>query len=377
MESVTSIGKVMSTKIVFLGVLPPPVHGLSIINQSVHCILDKVGIISQTIDLSPKTLQRSAGPLLKRGLKALVEAIKLVIRQHPNQQAMYIGLSGGVGQIYDLIFIGIARCLGLHLYLHHHSYAYFNNHSVLTSALVNIAGNNATHIVLSKGMGEDLREQYSAAHQIFPLSNIAFLDSVSVTEVRNRKVRTIGFLGNISAAKGIDHFLDTVAELEQQGITIRALIAGPFADSATEQRVRERAKKLSSVSIIGPVYGAEKSQFFTDIDVLLFPSIYINEAEPVTIHEAMAASVPVIATSRGTIREILANGAGVIVDDPKQYAEIAAAQIRSWKEEPETYQSQSQRTFECHKHLRELYSSRLQELLNLMVGASQSNKNLN
>jgi glycosyltransferase involved in cell wall biosynthesis len=114
----------------------------------------------------------------------------------------------------------------------------------------------------------------------------------------------LGFLSNITEDKGIFTFFSAVRELELQGHAVKGLIAGPV-DSAIEGRFREALQTHASVRHVGPVYGADKKRFLDSIDLLLFPTQYVNEAEPVTIWEAMASGVPVAACCRGCIPSMI------------------------------------------------------------------------
>ena len=58
----------------------------------------------------------------------------------------------------------------------------------------------------------------------------------------------------------------------------------------------------------------------------VFPTNYANEAEPLVIYEAMRQGVHVIACDRGSIAEMLCNGAGLAFSS-ERIVESATAQI--------------------------------------------------
>ena len=68
-----------------------------------------------------------------------------------------------------------------------------------------------------------------------------------------------------------------------------------------EKYLVSKSKNIQGVEIIGPVYNEEKKQFFSDIDLLILPSI--NEAEPLVIYEAFSYGIPVVAFGVGCIQE--------------------------------------------------------------------------
>ena len=79
------------------------------------------------------------------------------------------------------------------------------------------------------------------------------------------------------------------------------------------------------VDYLGPVYGEAKRDFYQRLDILLFPTRYINEAEPLVIHEAIRSGVHVMACARGAIGEVLSNGAGLVFEQEVFVAEAVAA----------------------------------------------------
>ncbi len=83
---------------------------------------------------------------------------------------------------------------------------------------------------------------------------------------------------------------------------------------------------------MGPLYGAQKEQFYRQLDVFLFPTNYANEAEPLVIYEAMRQGVHVIACDRGSIAEMLGNGAGLAVAR-EEIVESAAARLAQFSDD--------------------------------------------
>jgi len=240
-----------------------------------------------------------------------------------------MSISGGYGQFYELLFILFARLCGVRIFLHHHSFAYLNSPSHLTRLLVVAAGVDATHIVLSPGMAEKIKNIYKIKNTL-SISNAVFLFSGGINSSARKRLGTIGFLGNITSEKGVFDFLDLVSAIQDEGIILKARLAGPFQDKETEQLVRQRLTRLPMIEYLGPKYGAEKDAFYSDIDLLIFPTRYENEAEPMTIHEAMSHGVPVISYCRGSIPEIVVRDCGLIIAPDAPFVPAALAQIKIW-----------------------------------------------
>jgi len=320
-----------------VGAFPPPVHGVAAVNEAVRTQLERIGIPLVGINMAAPSLDRSLTTRLGRLPNALRGMLRLAIRAHRGE-TLYMSVSGGFGQLYDVLFLLIARLHGMRKYLHHHSYAYLNQRKALTRLLVAVAGSDATHIALSVGMAAKLQHAYEKAKRVVTVSNAALLTEVSGFSFHpHNAMGTIGFLGTISAEKGVYDFLGVAEKLEAMGIPIQAILAGPFQDLETERKVLERVTHLRYVEYVGPKYGQGKFTFFRDIDVLLFPSQYINEAEPVTIHEAMMNGVPVIAYGRGAIGEIVIPACGLVICPTKDFVNQAVAQLKIWRDFPKSF----------------------------------------
>jgi glycosyltransferase involved in cell wall biosynthesis len=274
--------------------------------------------------------------------KVLRELLHFLKSRPQTGDVLYMSVSGGFGQVFESLFAALARILGLRIYLHHHSYAYLDKAKLLSRWLLSIAGPEATHIVLSVKMAARLRGAYPICSRVIPLSNSVSVESLPRTTVRSRRsIETIGFLGNISEEKGVFDFLHVVSKLESEGWKVIAKLAGPFDDAITEKHVRHYLQSVRIAEYVGPKYGDEKSAFFEGLDVLLFPTRYANEAEPVTIHEAMAHGVPVIAFGRGSIEDLVTVECGLVVDKNDDFVEATLLQLKAWKKSPETFNKAS------------------------------------
>jgi glycosyltransferase involved in cell wall biosynthesis len=324
-----------------VGAFPPPVHGMAVVNEAVRKQLERLGIPIEGINIAALSLDRSITARVARLPKALRGMLQFAIRAHRGE-TLYMSVSGGFGQLYELMFLLLARLHGMRIFLHHHSFAYLDQRKALTMLLMSVAGLGTTHITLSNGMAAKLRRTYHQAKRVVAISNTVLLfEEVGSSVAPHQGLKKIGFLGSIAAEKGVFEFLTIAEKLEAMGIPVQALLAGPFQDSEIERQVRERLTPLQSVNYVGPKYGQDKVAFFREIDVLLFPTRYVNEAEPLTIHEAMMHGVPVIAYGRGAIGEIVSSVCGLVIDPGQDFVNHAVAQLQVWKESPKALQQVS------------------------------------
>lgn len=331
-------------RIVMVGAFPPPVHGMAAVNEAMLGALRQAEVEPRVINLAAFSLNRSLRSRLGRLPRVLRGLMSLsgVRRTRSGVGVLYISVSGGYGQLYELAFLFIARLKRMKIYLHHHSFAYTDKPNKLARKLFRMGGINATHIVLSPGMGAALKKHYYLRHTA-AISNAVFFPPSSSTEIERSRaeMKTLGFISNISFEKGIFEFLDLMKAVKDAGLSVRAKVAGPFQDVQTEERVRRQLKKLSAVEYVGPKYGAEKDAFFTTIDALIFPTGYINEAEPLILHEAMARAIPIIAYGRGCIPEIVGTDCGRVIDPGQSFVAEALAQVKAWRADSVSFEKAS------------------------------------
>ena len=331
-----------SVSLCMIGVFPPPVRGKTLVNQYMRERLGSVQIEPTLVRL-PASLNRKLYENILRARKIIIALFSFLrIMLCDRIDSVYLAFSGGYGQLYDILFLSIARVFGRHIYVHHHSYAYLDRPGLMTRLALLVAGKQTTHITLSENMASKLQSMYPSVNKTLVISNAVFLDSSFIQgKLADFGLQTIGFLSNISKSKGVFSFLDVVAELEKHEIKINALIAGPFEDIQTEKEVKKRLSHLRTVKYVGPKYGDEKTAFYDQIDVLLFPTQYLDEAEPLVILEAMRQGVPVITYKRGCIGDMIKPECGLAINQQEDYISNSVLQLLSWQSSPIEFQTVS------------------------------------
>jgi glycosyltransferase involved in cell wall biosynthesis len=297
------------TRLCFAGPLPPPVHGFSTVCAMMLDLL-KARMPVEVFNRAPSPRPKPIGVLQQmiRALKYLATCIG------QRNTALYLALSGGRGQSIDLIYVLISKLFRRPIYIHHHSYAYINSPSRLSRCFFALV-RNESHIVLSPNMGLSLKRVYALdPARVRVVSNAAFYrwDDAYQVQANEAAPLQLGFLSNITFEKGIVEFFGVLTALNRRGIDYRAHIAGPVAPEA-RQSFDELLKSNAQVHYAGALYGEDKERFYRQLDIFLFPTRYVNEAEPLVIYEAMRRGVHVIACDRGSIAEMLRDGAGLVL----------------------------------------------------------------
>ena len=308
---------IQNAKILIVGALPPPVHGMAMINKKMSTILSKKTQIHE-INISPMSKIESLQFIYK--FINFIQKILWSLIYFRRWDVLYVGLSGGLGQVYESFFIFLARLLNKRIFIHHHSFAYINKSKIHFRILCMLGGKKCVHITLSEIMSKKLKSKYSKVKITRVISNSAFIKVGQFKKNIYENNLKIGFLSNISFDKGISLFFETIEKLTSEGFSVHAKIAGPFEDKKVEKYVLEKVNNSSAIKYIGPIYNQKKYEFFNDINVLLFPTQYKNEAEPLTIHECFSYGIPVISLDRGCISEIMRDFPIFCISEPLNYA---------------------------------------------------------
>lgn len=139
------------------------------------------------------------------------------------------------------------------------------------------------------------------------------VESIAPRPPKSSPARTVLSLGRLHPKKGLDTLLYAWVRVEAAHPNWRLRIVGPsenFYDAKLKTLAAEL--KLSRVSIEGPLYGAEKSCAYADADVFVLSTLNDNFA--LTVAEALAAGLPVIATKGAPWKGLVEEKCGWWID---------------------------------------------------------------
>ena len=139
----------------------------------------------------------------------------------------------------------------------------------------------------------------------------------------------VAYVGTLSDYKGVEVFARAVERLEDG---VHAAIHGHldwFPDVAA--RLAAIAARCDGrLELAGPFDPGRRDAVLCEIDLLVVPSLWW-ENSPLTIHEAWQRGVPVLASDRGGMAELLAQGGGATFA-PGDDAALAALLLRAASE---------------------------------------------
>jgi len=153
------------------------------------------------------------------------------------------------------------------------------------------------------------------------------------TRVR-RSVPQIIFTGRLVPYKGVHVLAGAMRILQDRGIGAKCTIIGgsAFGGSRPTRYVRKLERtRPSNTELIGYRAGDELASLIRNADIFCCPSIF-NDPFPMSLLEAMACGLPVVASATGGIPEQLAHGGGVMV--PPDDEEALATALQRLLEDP-------------------------------------------
>ncbi|GAG79914.1 unnamed protein product, partial [marine sediment metagenome] len=169
-------------------------------------------------------------------------------------------------------------------------------------------------------------------HRFKPLTSVAEKANIDLPD------QYIFCLSRIDANKGHDLLLYTF-DIVRKGIPDIHLIIGGGSPKPqqTEQEVLTTMRKIidekdmhDRVNIVGYVPDEKLVAFYQWAQLFVLPSIF--EPFGMTALEAMACTVPVVASKFGGIRNVITSGENGLLVDPAHKGEFAEAMMRFLKD---------------------------------------------
>jgi glycosyltransferase involved in cell wall biosynthesis len=150
---------------------------------------------------------------------------------------------------------------------------------------------------------------------------------------------TLGFIGHLGKHKGLDVLLHALSLMNAR--QVRLLVVGTGEDAEWLQTFSHERALDPYVTFLGHVENLRIATIYQQIDVLVVPSVW-PENSPVTITEAMASGIPVIASDVGGISELVEDGVtGYLI--PLRDSLAIAERIQRFLARPELLKTMGER----------------------------------
>lgn len=335
--------------------LPPPLGGLSSVNLSVaNMVRERADI--EVIDMIGPGSSGNKAVSLRKCINYFKLSVSLFLGFRKARRVYFVANSG-LGIWLNILLASTCRIKGVPLILHHHTFAYIHNRTLGMSLLTKIMGRSVKHVFLCGCMAEKFLSMYSTnGDYLVAINPVKLTQNGSSPSLTDKSQVVLGHLSNLTVAKGVHTVLETALKLKQLGLSVKLLLAGPARTEVEKQLIAQYQISLGdSLEYIGPVYNETKDQFFSQVDIFLFPTEYPNEAQPLVLFEAMSAGALVVATPLGCISEQLKD-VGVL-STVQDFTEVVRQRVEDLIQKPSVRSEWSNRS----RQMAQQYSSDSEE----------------
>src|SRR6266550_2670757 len=261
-------------------------------------------------------LGREISPL--RDLAATFRLARLIRRERPQILHTHTAKAGTVGRVAALLAGSRRPPIVVHTFHGHVLRGYFGPLRSLFFRLLErrLAAGTTALIAVSPQVRDDLVALGVARRERFVVIRLGIeLDERVAPEQNGRDESrrhlgipgdrfAVGWIGRMTAVKRTDDVLVAFKRLRDSGVDAVLCMVGDGPDRLQlEQRAHELGVARDTL-FLG--YQEDVAQFYAAFDALVLPSG--NEGTPVTVIEALAAELPVVATRVGGVPDVVRDG---------------------------------------------------------------------
>ena len=187
-------------------------------------------------------------------------------------------------------------------------------------------------IVVSEAIKKPLIESGVREANITLIQNAVngSISDASLNQIRKAKRENIGldkedfavgYVGRLSVEKGVRYLIEAFRELNESGIHGKLLIIGDGPEMPELVALVGKANLKSHVVFTG--FQSNVDHWLAAMDVFVLPSL--TEGTPMSLLEAMAKGVPVVASAVGGVPRVVESGKNGMLVPPAKSDEIAQA----------------------------------------------------
>ena len=306
------------SKLLFIVQLPPPVHGVSMMNNyTVHSKLINSHYECHTLPLSFNDSIKDIGNVsfnkLIKFAQFYFKLARILLFLKPD--LVYFTITPTGFSFYRDAFIVLLVKLTkgkIVLHLHGKGIQKETNKSKVKRYIYNNIFHNTHVIHLSKSLKTDLTN-LEPSFKSYILPNGILEDSADDVPFQVNKNQEhppkLLFLSNLAENKGVYTLLDAAKILKDRGVGFSLNYVGKETQAISVKDLTSKIKQYGlegHVQYLGPKYDNEKKALLNSSDIFAFPTY--NDCFPLAILEAMQAGMPVVSTVEGAIPDMIVDG---------------------------------------------------------------------
>jgi glycosyltransferase involved in cell wall biosynthesis len=248
-------------------------------------------------------------------IKAYIKFIYLLFRHINCDKIVHLHVSSNASYFRKSVFFYIAKLFNCKIIFHIHAgkfIKFYNNSKLLIRRNISFILNHSNLIISLSHNWKNylLNSNITNNRKIFVLPN-----PINTCAYKQSDLKTLNilFLGRLGKNKGTYDILKIIPKVVESNPNVRFLFAGDGDVKAiAEQAFKDKIDK--NVKLLGWVSGNQKYELLGSGYMLLLPSYY--ESFGISIIEAMASGMPVIASNVGAIPEIIKHGYNGFIIEP-------------------------------------------------------------
>ena len=258
-----------------------------------------------------------------RDLTALLKLVRLLRQQQPEIVHTHTAKAGALGRI-------AAKIAGIPIVVHtfhgHVMHGYFSRRVTRLFLAIErrLAMASTKILTVSEGLREELLRLRIGRPETVGVMPLGLeLDGLLRSDRRRGELRRrlgispevplVGIIARLVPIKDHSTFLEAAADLHRSRPDVRFLIVG---DGELRPHLEQQAHALGlsqCVTFLG--WQRELEPIYADLDLVVLSSL--NEGTPVSLIEAMAAGLPVVATRVGGVSDLVEHGKTGLLVPPK------------------------------------------------------------
>jgi glycosyltransferase involved in cell wall biosynthesis len=303
--------------VLIVGPFPPPFGGQSVLVKNII-----ESRISKKFNLFLLNTNHQKPKIIFRIFYTFQFTVKLlfILLFSRHLCIVHIHTSAGIAFYEKIIYVVLSRLFNKKVLIHIHGGIFRNfwKNSGKVGQYLILQILNLCHriVVLSPGWEKYFVKQIQTNTVVMSLPNSTKVENAVVFE-KDKFCVSFLYVGHLKPEKGLLDLLEAIQILlsqTSQSFRIRLMGEGDTHDNETLIRNAFLRADIPNVEFLGLLTGEEKWHHFALADVFILPSH--SEDMPLTILEAMAFSLPVIATDVGVVNEVIENAVNGFLVEP-------------------------------------------------------------
>jgi len=175
-------------------------------------------------------------------------------------------------------------------------------------------------IAITEQMRQDIIAAGKSADTVFTVPNMIHVpDDITFKEPKGAEVPVIGVCARLAEIKGVDIFIEALAELKRRRVAFKARIAGDGKEREKYIQLIQHHRLQDDVTLLGWI--EDRHPFYESLDIFCLPSR--EEAFGLVVLESMMHSLPMVLTELSGPLEIVSDSESALFVPPNDPIRMA------------------------------------------------------